>query len=250
MVVVGKNLSPFCTAMLEAAALQEPMRLQTLAPLLLSVSGGVIYAAGDAHAEPLGVFLVLLNAAIGAATSVSEKRVVSKDAQSPLGWSLYRNALALPLLLVLIFFGCDDAGLAARDLAAASTSCWLLLLASASFSTAAGFLIFFLQTKVSATTTQVASLCYKICTTLLSLLLFPESRRDIGLLAFLGYALSTIGIALYIFPDARIRLRRGLRCTLRPASVMNRGKIAVFWRVWTTVASKASQEMFALGRHS
>lgn len=202
MVVVGKNLTPFCTAMLEAFVMRVPLRSSTLAPLLLSISGGAIYAYGDASAESIGIFLVLLNSVIVACTSVSEKKVVSKDEQVPLGWSLYRNALALPMLVACLACGVEDTRAAWDSLAAAGSSFWLLLLISASFSAAAGCLIFMLQARVSATTTQVANLCYKVGTTLLSFVFFPESRHDIGWPACMGYALSTLGIFFYVFPGA------------------------------------------------
>eukprot|EP00439_Symbiodinium_sp_Y106_P071083 s250_g12.t1 len=60
-------------------------------------------------------------------------------------------------------------------------------------------LVFTLQGRVSATTTQIASLCYKLATTALSLVLFPEAQRDLGLLALMGYGLSTVSVALYAF---------------------------------------------------
>jgi len=52
---------------------------------------------------------------------------------------------------------------------------------------------------VTATSTQVASLCYKLASTVLSFLFFPASRNDVGLVALLGYALSTVSISLYMF---------------------------------------------------
>ena len=105
--------------------------------------------------------------------------------------------------------------------------------ASTIFSGAAGLFIFTLQGRVSATlpgwseacgtwlvliapvrfdilrTTQIASLCYKLATTVLSLVVFPQAtvkcrsqswvqaRKDLGWLAFVGYGLSTVSVALY-----------------------------------------------------
>lgn len=71
-----------------------------------------------------------------------------------------------------------------------------------------GLLLFELQSRVAATSIQVANLCYKVVTTLLSLVLFPESIRDIGAMAVLGYSLSMVGIALYAMPGILVQIRR------------------------------------------
>jgi len=84
-------------------------------------------------------------------------------------------------------------------IANASNYCLMVLAVSTIFSAAAGLLVFTLQGRVSATTTQIASLCYKLATTALSLVLFPEAQRDLGLLALMGYGLSTVSVALYAF---------------------------------------------------
>eukprot|EP00434_Breviolum_minutum_P024540 symbB.v1.2.021675.t1/scaffold1887.1/size97121/2 len=81
----------------------------------------------------------------------------------------------------------------------------LVFAASTIFSAAAGLFIFTLQGRVSATTTQIASLCYKLATTVLSLLVFPQARKDLGWMAILGYSLSTVSVALYAFlPSKRV----------------------------------------------
>ncbi|CAJ1432031.1 unnamed protein product [Effrenium voratum] len=108
MVVVGKNLGPFCTALLEALILKAPLNPRTLGSLLLGVVGSTFYAMGDANSE--GVGLVGLNALLVALTSVSEKHVVRTLDQAALGFSLYRrNILAIPLLLATICAGDWDA---------------------------------------------------------------------------------------------------------------------------------------------
>lgn len=202
MVVVGRNLTPFCTAFLEVLIVKTPLKLDTLAPLVISVTGSIIYAYGDSNTETTGVSYVLLNSAIVAVTCVSEKRVVGKEDQTPLGWSLYRNALAVPFLLVVLLCGLEDTRMAVEALRYGSWETWWLLFISSCFSASAGFMIFKLQTRVSATSTQVANLGYKVVTTIVSLIVFPESRRDIGLLAYVGYLLSFCGIALYVFRDS------------------------------------------------
>merc|ERR550525_2218543 len=77
---------------------------------------------------------------------------------------------------------------------------WSSMLLTAFFGALSGMLLFHLQSRVTATSTQVASLCYKLASTLLSLVLFPASLNDVGFVAFLGYSLSTASISLYMFP--------------------------------------------------
>ncbi|CAJ1338506.1 unnamed protein product [Effrenium voratum] len=199
MVVVGKNLGPFCTALLEALILKAPLNPRTLGSLLLGVVGSTFYAMGDANSDARGVGLVGLNALLVALTSVSEKHVVRTLDQAALGFSLYRNILAIPLLLATICAGMEDISDAALAFQTASSSCWVVFAASTIFSSAAGLLVFTLQGRVSATTTQIASLCYKLATTVLSLVVFPKARKDLGWMAVVGYGLSTVSVALYAF---------------------------------------------------
>jgi len=200
MVVVGKNLAPFCTGLLEAIVWGDSLSLRSLGALLLGVAGSALYALGDASTEPVGVLIILANSILVAVTAVTEKHVVGTLDQSALGLSLYRNSLALPLLAIAFTVGLDDFTDAGQAVAQASDGCLFALALSSVFSSLAGVLIFTLQGRVRATTTQIAGLCYKLATTLLSLACFPQSRHDIGGVAVLGYALSTFGVTLYIWP--------------------------------------------------
>ena len=199
MVVVGKNLGPFCTAILEALFLDVPLGTQTLGAMLIGLVGSAVYALDDANSDLEGVGLVGLNAGLVACTAVCEKYVVKTVDQGALGLSLYRNILAVPLLGILLALGVESFPEAMYALAQASKQSLLVLAVSTVFSAAAGLLVFTLQGRVNATTTQIASLCYKLVTTSLSLVLFPEAQKDLGLLAFVGYGLSTVSVAVYAF---------------------------------------------------
>ncbi|CAK9091040.1 unnamed protein product [Durusdinium trenchii] len=83
MVVVGKNLGPFCTALLEAVLLKATLNPRTLFSLLLGVIGSTLYAMGDLNSLFQGLFLVGGNALLVALTSVSEKYVVRTVDQVP-----------------------------------------------------------------------------------------------------------------------------------------------------------------------
>jgi len=199
MAVVGKNLTPFVTAVLEALLLQAPLGGGALLSLATGTCGGAVYLLGDANASAQGLLYVLLNAVCVSLTSISEKVVTSQKQQSPLGLCLLRNALAVPFV-ALILLADPEAGAGAwRELLDAGPPLWLGMVLTSVFGAASGTLLFRLQASVTATTTQVASLCYKLASTVLSLLLFPASRQDIGLVAVLGYAVSTASVSLYYF---------------------------------------------------
>jgi len=199
MAVVGKNLTPFVTAILETLLLKAPLGSRTVMSLVVGTCGGCIYLLGDANASAQGLFFVMLNALCVALTCISEKFVTDKKQQSPLGLSLLRNALAVPF--VGLFLLADPAASleAWEEILTAGPPMWVGMLLTASFGAVSGMLLFHLQSRVTATSTQVASLCYKLASTLLSLLVFPASRNDVGWLALLGYAVSTASISLYVF---------------------------------------------------
>jgi len=62
MAVVGKNLTPFLTAMLEALLLRAPLSIWTVLSLVVGTAGGCIYLAGDANASTEGLLFIMLNA--------------------------------------------------------------------------------------------------------------------------------------------------------------------------------------------
>jgi len=203
MAVVGKNLTPIITALLEAFILGTPLRFHALVSLAVGTCGGVVYLQGDANATSEGLTLVLINAVFVAVTAVSEKVVSSRKEQSPRGLGLLRNALSVPFVAAIIYLeedGVSNAMRALQDLTWETMFCMAL---TAVFGSLSGTLLFELQTRVSAATTQVAALGYKLATTLLSFLVFPASRNDVGVTALLGYTLSTIGVALYVFLPQR-----------------------------------------------
>merc|ERR1719316_2118522 len=61
MVVVGKNLTPFAVAVMEAHLLKTPFLCRTIASLSMSFAGSVLYSLGDTSLEIVGFFFVLLN---------------------------------------------------------------------------------------------------------------------------------------------------------------------------------------------
>eukprot|EP00435_Cladocopium_sp_Y103_P054955 s282_g18.t1 len=127
MVVVGKNLGPFWTALLEALILKAPLNPRTLFSLLIGVLGSTLYAMGDANSDLEGLFWVGSNALLVAFTSVSEKYVVRNVDQAALGFSLYRNAVAIPLLWILMTVGMENFGGALEAFSKASSFCWSII---------------------------------------------------------------------------------------------------------------------------
>jgi len=197
MAVVGKNLTPFLTSLLEALVLQAPLQSSTLMALCVGLVGGGLYLLGDTNASALGLALVVINATCVSVTAVCEKLVTGQKNQSPHGLGFLRNAMAVPFVAVILLTDVEESLRSFRVVWDAGALTWIHILVTAFFSSISGTLLFELQTRVTATTTQVASLCYKLASTTLSLVLFPGSRNDIGALAVLGYALSMLGVALY-----------------------------------------------------
>lgn len=206
MVVVGKNLTPFCTALLERLVLKAPLKPRTLPSLALCIIGSLLYTLGDASLTATGLAFVACNALIVAATCVAEKSVVQRIDQSSMGLSMYRNALAVPFLFMPLQLGAEPAQDAWDSLVSGGAEVWIPLSLATAFGALMGLLLFELQSRVAATSIQVANLCYKVLTTLLSLLLFPDSIRDMGVLAVIGYSLSMVGIALYALPAVKALL--------------------------------------------
>lgn len=200
MAVVGKNLTPFLTAMMEVFVPgSPPMSLQTLIGLIIGTLGGAIYLIGDANTTAYGILLSLLNAGVVALTAISEKQVTTKREQSPLGLCFLRNALAVPFLAMFVCADLRASYEAWHVILHSGPLFYVQMLLTAFISAISGTLLFQLQLRVTATTTQVASLCYKLATTLMSLVLFPASLNDIGLVALTGYVLSTVSISIYMF---------------------------------------------------
>lgn len=199
MAVVGKNLTPFVTAMLETLLLRAPLSIWTVLSLVVGSLGGGIYLVGDANASAEGLFFVMLNALCVSATCISEKFVTDKNQQSPLGLSLLRNALAVPFVSLFLLADPESSVVAWQEIVDAGPPMWGGMLMTAAFGALSGTLLFHLQSRVTATTTQVASLCYKLASTALSFLFFPASRNDVGFVALAGYAVSTASISLYMF---------------------------------------------------
>merc|ERR1712146_645048 len=82
------------------------------------------------HADLIGVFFVALNAVLVALTCVCEKQIVAKKAQTPFGYCLYRNAFALPFVLVPFTVGLESPSDAATALLGGGRELALLLVAS------------------------------------------------------------------------------------------------------------------------
>jgi len=173
--------------------------------LLIGTCGGIIYLMGDANASANGLLLVMVNAVCVALTCISEKFVTAKKQQSPLGLCLLRNALSVPFIALFLLADPAATVRASREILQADSTTWFSMMATSVIGAVSGTLLFTLQTKVTATTTQVAALCYKLISTLLSLLLFPTSRDDVGFIAFLGYSLSMLSIGLYTFCKTKIK---------------------------------------------
>lgn len=204
MVIVGKNFTPFVVTILECLIFGTSLSAKTVVGIFFSFVGSVLYSLNDNSLEATGLLLVVINAIIVALTCVCEKQIVVRKHQTPFGYSLYRNAFAVPVIAIPFCLQLEDpyAGITALQ----SSSWWVsfLIFVSSLFGTCAGLVLFELQSRVRATTTQMASLSYKLATTLLSLVFFPESRAAVGYLGWMGYMLSLCGVAIYALPVEKL----------------------------------------------
>lgn len=217
MAVVGRNLTPFVTALLELAVLQAPLTRKTLVALAIGLIGGVVYLIGDSNANFEGFFYVLLNAGCVAVTTITEKRVSMKKTQSPLGNCLLRNALAVPFVALILLTDLDRSYRTFLVVLQAGPMFWLRMAVTSCFGAITGVCLFELQSRVTATTVQVAALCYKLISTLLSLVIFPKSLNDIGWVALVGYTVSTLSISIYTFSFKPGECLKRLRMIAGPA---------------------------------
>lgn len=240
MFILGKSLASIGCLFLEHAVEQMPLRAPSIATLVLGAVGGMLCALhrtdrspalvskAAAMQEAQGVLkqlsiadqamsVIFMNAVLMACMSVFEKRTVRLREQSSLGLCLFRNALAAPLLALPVFAGIERLDAAWGSLLDLDAMTWLLMVLSACLSAFAGFLVFELQRFVSATTTQVANLCYTLLTALLSGAVY-HNAGDIW--AFIGFALSAASVCLYAAPGA-------LAARAKAAAVIDRGILSV-----------------------
>lgn len=204
MAVVGRNLTPFFTAVLELTFLHTPLSGRTLLSLVVGLIGAGVYLAGDANSSIVGCLFVILNACCISVTSTVEKFVSSQKQQSPLGLCLLRNALAVPFIGLILLGDLENSFKSLQAVIDAGPRLWFQMLLTSAFGALTGLCLFQLQSMVTATTVQVAALCYKLISVLLSLLLFPASLRDLGLYAAFGYGISTLSAAIYSFKPKKL----------------------------------------------
>merc|ERR1719362_1995132 len=150
---------------------------------MIGTCGGIIYLVGDTNASTNGLMFIIVNAVSVALTCISEKFVTKQKQQSPLGLCLLRNALSVPFIALFLLADPAATVQASREIIQAGPATWFSMMLTSVIGAVSGTLLFLLQTKVTATTTQVAALCYKLISTVLSLVVFPTSRHDVGFIA-------------------------------------------------------------------
>jgi len=97
-----------------------------------------------------------------------------------LGLALYRNALAVPLLLLPMLLGIERLDAFWDACLSAHATVWMLVFCSVFSSAFASLLVFELQRVVTATTTQVANLCCALATLLLSAIIWGGSALRVS----------------------------------------------------------------------
>ena len=199
MYVIAGNARPLCSAIIEFAWFHRGISWTKLLGLALVVAGAFFYVRHDGSSTPFGFVMLCLNTILCASLGVYENQLMNrfKNEQTAFGVNFNRMILSTPPLILVIFLTEDVPG----ALEQVDTLSLYLLIASSVFCLGIGVIMFALQPLVCATTIQVGNVCFKIITTVSSLIFFPT---EIASIAWLGYGISMWGFILYSFGDTVI----------------------------------------------
>ena len=73
----------------------------------------------------------------------------------------------------------------------------IVLLSSSGLCLMIGIVMFHLQNRATATSIQVANVCFKVVGTLVSIIVYQEQATSVTLNGWVGYLISTIGFISY-----------------------------------------------------
>jgi len=197
MVVVARNLVPFFTCLGETVMLKEIFSLRIYLTLFIVFIGSILYVQHDNTVKVEGLMWILANLAASVCIPLMEKRLIKQiqDEQTPTGLSMYRNFLSSCVFLALLSFNGTMAP-ALSELKQLPVRELLWFAISCLFGFTIGLAIFFLQRLVTATSIVTANTWYKLCTLIVSLLVWDIPFQNMGIV---GLALSFCGITYYVY---------------------------------------------------
>jgi len=199
-VVIGRSLIPLLSCIIERMMFGTTFKYTAYLSLALIFVGSSVYTLQTNEFRSYGIRFVILNVILSVITPIFEKQIVNKvkEEQTPLGLVLYRNAMSLPLLL-LILLGKGE-GLFSIFSAQLPPQFFTTLAFSSMFSFSIGFAVFMLQTEVTVTTIVTANNWYKLVTLLISLLVW---QMPISLLGWVGIGVNFGGVFWYSWLQSR-----------------------------------------------
>jgi drug/metabolite transporter (DMT)-like permease len=192
---VCSNFRPLTTAVLEFVLYGRRSSTGQLWGLLLLGSGLFLTINGVSGDELVGIGFALVHTVLTSLFAVTDSKLMGqvKSEQTPLGVNAVR------LVISEIIMMC--ARVVIEPVAvfqALSTKSTILLLASGSVCLLAGTFLFEVRKVASATSIQVANICSKLATTLISLITHGDFPPVI---AWTGYGASMLGVMIYYTID-------------------------------------------------
>jgi len=196
LVVVGRSLTPLCTAALEHQ-FKGSIPCRSFLPLLSIVAGSLIYATQDTLLDLAGVGYVLLNVALSAVAPLVE-RFSAQQLKLPAAALAFRRNLATLLLLSIWLVVEHSSGKAC--LASVNNLSWYTLVAlclSAIFGVGISWAAFSLQSShITVTSIVTANNLYKLIVLAASIYLWGLPFRAVG---WMGLALNFAGVFAYYY---------------------------------------------------
>jgi len=200
-VVIGRSLIPLFTSLLERFTLRTRFNTSAYGALFLIFVGSALYAYSERQPNFEGISYVMLNVALSVIMPVLEKKFVQelKSEQTAPGLVAYRNIISMPVLLLLSPATSGGISAALPALLNLQLSYQLVLQLSCLFSFTIGMAVFYLQTRVTATTIVTANNWYKLLTLLSSLFFWALPFEPLG---WLGIAINFAGLFAYSYIQA------------------------------------------------
>lgn len=194
--VLASNSRPLFTAAIELVWSGVKVPTTRIISIFLIIGGAGLYAFHDASVSHEGLSYAVCYTLLVAGLSVYENKMMNsiKTEQTPLGVNLYRLVLSTFLIFALLGHT-EDLTL----LMEIPTRTALVLGASSVLCLSIGVVMFYLQERATATSIQVANVCFKLLATVCSLLFFPSHSASVSLQGWFGYVISTVGFVMYSF---------------------------------------------------
>ena len=193
---LASNARPLSTAVVEFVWSGVRLSFVRVLSLFCIVAGAALFAFNDSSVSNKGLAYAVWYTVLVAGLSVYENSMMKsmKTEQTPFGVNLYRLVLCTALIAVLMV-QTEDYSLVFEI----EKSTQIVLLSSSGLCLMIGIVMFHLQNRATATSIQVANVCFKLMGTVASIIIHPEQATAVTLQGWVGYLISTIGFISYSF---------------------------------------------------